>query len=316
MPDPETWLALCVAALVVFGPVVLIYLRYRREIRAARERLQRGSGRVIETSSGLAECAVTGEGPAVIVAHGVFGGCDQGLVYARRSLGDGFRAVVPSRFGYLRTPLPDGASPSLQADAYVSLLDALDVSRAAILGVSAGGISAIRFALRHPDRCSALVLISSTAPGQTFDDLPSKEVAAKAFRSDLLFWLMMVVLRPALRSIMGVPEKFKLKPEFQAELAELTSAMLPAAPRSAGSLFDFFVAVPDLNNGYPLEEIAVPTLIVSALDDPLTPHRNAQTMAERIPGARLIAIEIGGAMLLGHGEQVTAEVSSFLRENV
>jgi pimeloyl-ACP methyl ester carboxylesterase len=315
MRDPGTWLVLAVAALVVFGPAVLIYLRFRSEIRAARERVQRGGSHIIETARGPVEYAALGEGPAVVVSHRIFGGYDEGLLFARRNLGEEFRAIVPSRFGYLRTPLPDSASPAGQADAYAALLDALGVEKAAIIGTSAGGTSAIQFALRHPDRCLALVLCSSNAPGETNADLPPQGLAGVAFRSDLLFWLMTVVFRPGLRSMIGVPEKFKLTPEFETELAEVTGAMLPAAPRSAGALFDMFVSNPDINTGYPLEAIAVPALIVSAADDPLAPYRNAQAMADRIPGARLVTIENGGAMLLGHREQVKAEITAFLREH-
>jgi pimeloyl-ACP methyl ester carboxylesterase len=277
--------------------------------------LQRGGSQVIETACGPVEYAVLGEGQGAVVAHGIFGGCDQGLVFARRSLGERFRAIVPSRFGYLRTPLPDGASPARQADAHAALLDALGIKKTAIIGTSAGGTSAIQFALRHPDRCSALVLCSSNAPGKTKADLPPQRLAEVVFRSDLLFWLMTVAFRPGLRSILGVPEKFKLTPEFEAELAEVTAAMLPARPRSAGTLFDMFAANPDISTGYPLEAIAVPVLIVSAADDPLVPYRDAQAMAERIPGARLVSIENGGAVLLGHKEEVRAEITAFLTEH-
>jgi pimeloyl-ACP methyl ester carboxylesterase len=98
--------------------------------------------------------------------HGIFGGFDQGLVTARGNVGEEFHSIVPSRFGYLRTPLIDDASPSGQADAFACLLDALGIQQAAIAGTSAGGTSAIQYALRHPDRCAALVLISSNAPGE------------------------------------------------------------------------------------------------------------------------------------------------------
>jgi pimeloyl-ACP methyl ester carboxylesterase len=315
MGDSETWLALGLAFLVVFGPAVLIYLRFRREIRAAWARLQRGGSQVIETACGPIEVATFGEGPAVIIAHAMFGGYDQGLVIARERLGDDFRSIVPSRFGYLRTPLPDGASPARQADAHRALLDALGIEKAAIIGTSAGGTSAIQFALRHPDRCSALMLFSSNAPAEMNADRPPERLARVLFRSDLLFWLMTAVFRPGLRSTMGVPEKFKLTPEHEADLAEVMATTLPAYPRGAGTLFDMFVSIPDSSTGYPLESITAPVLIVSAVDDPLTPHRNAQAMAARIPGAKLVTIESGGAMLLGHKERVRAEITAFLQEH-
>ena len=70
----------------------------------------------------------------------------------------------------------------------------------------------------------------------------------------------------------------------------------------------------DINTGYPLEEITVPVLIINAVDDPLTLYENARSAAERIPGSRLVTIESGGHMLLGHEERIRAEVVAFLDE--
>ena len=63
-----------------------------------------------------------------------------------------------------------------------------------------------------------------------------------------------------------------------------------------------------------MQEIAVPTLIVNAVDDPLTLYKNAQAAAERIPNARLVTIEDGGHMMLGHEQRIRSEIESFLRE--
>ena len=74
-----------------------------------------------------------------------------GRLIARR-IGDDFFWICPSRFGYLRTPIPQNASFEAQADAYAALLDHLHIEKAAIIGLSIGGPSALLFALRHPDR--------------------------------------------------------------------------------------------------------------------------------------------------------------------
>ena len=291
---------------------VFIYARYRHDIRAARERVQNLGSRVVETACGPIEYATFGEGHPVLVIHGIFGGFDQGLVTARGQLGEGFRAIVPSRFGYLRTPLPDDASPAAQADAFACLLDALGIEQAAILGVSAGGTSAIQFALRHPDRCSALVLVSSNAPGEVEAGLPPKPLAKALFRSDFVFWLLTTYFRSSMGSIMGVPKGFELTPEYEADIAETMETILPVSPRADGALFDMYVSNPDINTGYPLEEIAVPVLIINAIDDPLALYDNARAMAERIPGAKLVTVESGGHMLLGHGERIRSEIGEFL----
>jgi pimeloyl-ACP methyl ester carboxylesterase len=229
-------------------------------------------------------------------------------------VGEGFHSIAPSRFGYLGTPLPDGASPATQADAYACLLDALGIEKAAILGTSAGATSAIQFALRHPDRCSALVLFSANAPGEAEVTLLPEPVARTLFRSDFAFWLMTAYFAPSMRSMMGVPEGFELTPEYEAEVDRVSRTVLPVNPRADGALFDMFISNPDINTGYPLEEIAVPVLIVNAKDDPLTLYENASDAAERIPGAKLVTIEDGGHMMLGHEKEIRSKIVGFLEK--
>ena len=308
------WLVAGALAVVAVVVALLIYARYRRDIRIAQEHLKSGGSQVVETACGPIEYATVGEGYPVLVVHGIFGGFDQGLVIARGNVGQGFRSIVPSRFGYLRTPLPNGASPAGQADAYACLLDALSIEQAAIVGTSAGETSALQFCLRHPDRCSALVLFSSSLPGETEAALPPEPAARAMFKSNFIFWLVTTYFSSSLRSIMGVPDGFELTPEYEADVAEVMKTILPVSPRSDGALFDMFVSNPDVNSGYLLEEIVVPILIVNAVDDPLTLYKNAQAAAERIPNARLVTIEDGGHMMLGHEQRIRSEIESFLRE--
>jgi pimeloyl-ACP methyl ester carboxylesterase len=46
----------------------------------------------------------------------------------------------------------------VQADAFVQLLDHLGIDKVVVVGISAGAWSSLQFAVRHPDRCRALVL--------------------------------------------------------------------------------------------------------------------------------------------------------------
>ena len=142
-----------------------IWFTYSRDISAARERVATGS-KVINTPCGAIEYAdigPTSNAPAILAIHGAGGGFDQSLDLARDFRVEGYRVVAPSRFGYLRTPLPADASAAAQADAHACLLDALGIPRAAIIGASAGAPSAMQFALRHAGRCRALVALVPAA---------------------------------------------------------------------------------------------------------------------------------------------------------
>ena len=99
---------------------------------------------MVGTGCGPIEFQATGQGVPLLIIHGSGGGHDQGMAWARPLAQDGVRVIAMSRFGYLRTPRPADASPEAQADAHVCLMDALGIQRAAVMGVSAGGPSAMQ----------------------------------------------------------------------------------------------------------------------------------------------------------------------------
>ena len=143
----------------VFSPGGFSIKQYQKELSIASDRILEGS-MVVKTAQGLIEYSTAGKGLPVLFIHGAGGGHDMGRLFARR-IGDDFYWICPSRFGYLRTPIPEDASFESQADTYAALLDYLHIEKAAIIGSSIGGPSALLFALRHPNRCAALVLPSA-----------------------------------------------------------------------------------------------------------------------------------------------------------
>ena len=55
------WLATGALAIAIVVVAVLVYARFRRDIRAAQERLQSGGSQVIETECGPIEYATLGD---------------------------------------------------------------------------------------------------------------------------------------------------------------------------------------------------------------------------------------------------------------
>lgn len=135
-----------------------VFLTFRRDLAASRKKLA-GLSKLVETAAGRIEIAEIGTGFPVLFSHGAGGGFDQGLAIGVPIAAAGFRIIAVSRFGYLRSSEPKDCSPEAQADAYAALLKSLDIRRAAIIGGSAGGPSAMQFAIRHPEICAALVLV-------------------------------------------------------------------------------------------------------------------------------------------------------------
>lgn len=312
-------LYICGAFILIGGTVT--YAVFRRDIRAARAQVTTGS-HLISTACGPIEFAEAGTGTPVLAIHGDGGGFDAGLELGRPLIGRGFRVIAPSRFGYLRTPLPADASPMAQADAHACLLDALKIERVAVMAASAGSPSAMQLCIRHPERCSALVLISPQAWAP--QDLTGPKQGPPRFlmpllkatmRSDFLFWATTKMPKAVvLKTFLGTPvEDFnKASPSQQVETLGLARTVLPIEPRSAGMWND------SVTNGsvprYDVERITAPTLLIAAQDDLYKTHVYARYSAEHIPAATLVSYPTGGHILIGHPEAFE-EIVRFLAEH-
>ncbi|SPF42111.1 Alpha/beta hydrolase fold [Candidatus Sulfopaludibacter sp. SbA4] len=250
---------------------------------------------MIETARGAVECVRSGEGAAVLLLHGAMGGYDQGLHLGQAALGStGFEFIAVSRPGYLRTPLALGPTPEQQADLCAGVLDALAIRQAAAIAISGGGQCALQFALRHPGRCRALVMISACS-------------APLTVRVPLRFHLMTLMTRlPGVLSSMR--RKAENDPEWAAGRAipdpalraktlndpeagpllraHLLSTMDRMAERLPGTRND--IAQSRAPFAYPVERILAPVLIVHGTADQAVPFAQAESLAARlVPGELL-----------------------------
>jgi pimeloyl-ACP methyl ester carboxylesterase len=293
------------------------FLVYWSELRSTRARLVAGS-RIAPTRHGPIEYTVRGHGPPVLVVHGAGGGYDQGVHFARALGGDASRCIIPSRFGYLRSPLPADASPAAQADAFADLLDTLGIERVALLAMSGGVPPSLQFALRHPERTSALVLISSApyTPLTADQKLPVPIWVYHAlFRSDFPFWLIHKVARARMETMFDVTPALRaaMSPEERAMVTGMVDAFQPVTQRMDGVRNEG--AAIDPRAGQRVEAIDSPTLVVHARDDHINPYGVGAYTAEHIPGAEFMSLATGGHLLLGHHAEVRARAAAFLREH-
>jgi pimeloyl-ACP methyl ester carboxylesterase len=304
---------------------VLVSVRYQREVQQARQRVSAGS-ELADTPCGPIEYALAGNGPPVLVVHGAGGGFDQALDFAEIPLESGFRVIAPSRFGYLRSPLPADASPAAQADTYACLLEYLDLRGVAVVGASAGAPSAMQFALRYPDRTAALVLLNPAAYPTQIEQrsegaIPKQTSAAPEFlfdaavKSDFLFWAATRIAPETMASIMLAtpPEDIHgASNDEQARAARVLEHLQPVSLRRPGLLND--AAITPCVPRYDLERISAPTLVVGIADDLYRTFEGARYTAEHIPSARFISYPTGGHIWVGRQNEIMSELLGFLEQ--
>ena len=306
------WIVLALATgLVVIAGV------YLWQMRLAYHRVA-GQSEVFAVGGERIEYAQGGAGAPVLVVHGSGGGFDQGALIAGAVIGDGFHWIAPSRFGYLRSTMPAGATFETQADAYARLLDHLGIRRTAVVALSQGGPSALYFALKYPERVQSLVLLScgvaSSTDAQQAEANRSGDLLKTIFRYDLAYWGFSTALRKPLMHLLGASDEViaGFTPGQQELVDQVIDFMNPAVPRYAGVALDNRAAMP----GGRIAAIRAPTLIFHAADDTLQLVRNAEFAAATIPGARLRRFERGGHLLIAVEQpRIRAEVQAFIRSH-
>lgn len=222
---------------------VWIAWHFNRDLKAANTDVLRGS-LLIDTRCGSIEYQEVGAGVPLLMVHGSGGGHDQGIAFAGNLAHKGVRVIAMSRFGYLRTPMPADASPAAQADAHVCLLDALNIKRAAVIGGSAGGPSALQMAIRHPDRVSALILLVPLAYKPVTVSNSAKPLAPWAeaivmqlIGSDFLLWMGSHVARDlVIRYVLATPPEQVRRTSLAERLRvnAIVDHILPVSSRAAG----------------------------------------------------------------------------------
>ena len=258
-----------------------------------------GNSVVTETSKGPVEYMIEGESQNyTLLLHGTPG--------SYRTFGilplleNDFSVISPSRPGYFRTPLSVGETAQEQADAYAALLDTLHIDSVIVIAYSGGGPSAIQFALRHPDKCSRLVLISVISQKMTNEDSFIQSLFSMEYGT--WFVIKMMLSQSQDENFIPVAETY------------LQSDIFPPSETNSGRENDIyqFTHLED----YPLEQIQVPTIIIHGTNDEIIPISEAENLASKIPAARLLKQDGKDhfQVVFFEVESVYSQVASLLRE--
>jgi pimeloyl-ACP methyl ester carboxylesterase len=165
------------------------------------------------------------------------------------------------------------------------VVDALKLDRFALLGMSQGGPAAIRYAVKHPERVTHLILYGSYARGRNQRDeeefTPTMEEAMCAlirsgWGSD----------NDAYRELFSARYVSSSNREHIAWLNELEA--ISATPAMAER---YFRALGTIDISDMLRKVTVPTLVLHCQGDRATPIRYGLEIAAGIAGARFVPLE-------------------------
>lgn len=291
--------------LLVFA--IIVAIQYRIDIGRAYKRLGNYDIKTIYCDYGKMSYIDEGIGEPILISHGILGGYDQAYVTLKSLVGNGYRKIAPSRFGYPGSDLPDQPTPENQAKAFLNLLDQLGIQKTYIITTSAGGAAGIMFAAKYPQRVKGLILLSLGVPAvkKTRREIRGMMGPPKPLVNDFPMWFAAKYFR------------FVFNAMFASETDKsVYDTMLPVKPRKKGIKADEAITNIDMDinyDDYIIENITAPILVVHAKDDPLARYENTEKFILRA-NAETAVFETGGHLITGHGDAVSTVIKEFIEK--
>ncbi len=189
------------------------------------------------------------------------------------------------------------------------IVEANELEKFPLLGISRGAAVAIEYARRYPEKVTKLVLYGGFLKGR------AKGNEQEVRRQELLMSAIETgweKQNPAFRQLFAalfVPEGNREQHDWFSELCRKT-----ASTENAMRIQNIASSIDVKSRA---NEIDIPTLVMHAKDDAVVPLEAGQAMATEIPGAQFVQLESQNHLLLGDEpawEQFCDEVMHFLKQ--
>ena len=221
---------------------------------------------------------VTGsEGAPVVVLSNSLGSTLSMWDAQADALAEHFRVVRYDTRGHGGSPVPPGPYDIDDlTDDVVALLDGLGVETAHFVGLSLGGMTGMRLAARHPERVDRLVVLCTGAHLEPASAWHDRAATVRAGGSEAV--------------AEAVVARWFTAPYLEAHPAVRASceAVVAATPAEGYASCCEVIATMDLRADLP--RISAPTLAIAGADDPATPPRHLEAIADGVQDGRLLVV--------------------------
>src|SRR4051794_4663170 len=234
---------------------------------------------------------VSGAGPALVLLHGATSAGREDFAAQLPSMSKAFQVIVPNARGHGRTKwdAADGFTYDWLVDDLKAFVDAMGLGTFHLLGFSMGGMTALQFASRWPERLRTLVLVGITTQRE-----PRASVG---------------------RRLMDPPVILARNPGWGAELSRRHDPVQgPGAWQRLLPAIAADIAVQPLLTPAAVYRIDPPTLVVCGDRDPFVPVEQASALARQLPDGRLfVAPDCGHEVMVRRPGLFNEAVSGFYR---
>ena len=294
------WIVMALAALVA---ALALWSGYGAR---GGERLVPLDGRLVEILGARLHVVELGEGPPVVMVHGIL---SQLRVFSHslaKRLASDHRVILVDRpgWGYSSGPRLGVAA---QADAIAALIDRLGLEKPLLVGHSMGGAVSLALALAHPDKVRGLALIAPYTQPIERPPEPLKGLVVPPALRRLIAWTLAVPI--AMRTGRAKTVEIFRPDPVPADFAVKGGGVLAIRPASfEQGAFEMRAAPPAMQaQALRYGEIALPVAILYGHGDTLLdPELHGTDTARQIKGATCTLIEGGHMLPITHPDAVEA----------
>jgi len=196
------------------------------------------------------------------------------------ALADRYRVLRYDWRGHGQTDAPPGAYTLAQFEAdAVGLMDALAIDQVNWVGISTGGMIGQGLAINYPDRIASLALCNTTSMANPWYKswVAERQAVVKESGMDPVWDMTHKLWFTDAFADAQSPEYEHIREIF---------VRTPVAGYLGGTS-----AVADLGYLPELNKVSVPTLVIAAGDDPVTPVDHSEAIHQAIPGSTLVVVD-------------------------
>lgn len=254
---------------------------------------------LLPSPAGRLYAEVTGEGPIVVLQHGLCGDIAQPKEVFPR--GRFAHAALDCR-GHGRSPAGNLNALTIAhfTDDLAQMIDLLPTAPVAVGGISMGAAMALRLAVTRPDLVPALVL---SRPAWVTGDAPANmqpnAVAGRMLAQGLAAFEASDTAR--MLAVQGPDNLSSLRGFFQRQPQDVTAALLTRISADGPGVTEADLAA-----------LRIPVLVLGSAEDYVHPFAHAEALARMIPGARLVDLPPKGRDKAAHVAACQTAILEFL----
>lgn len=272
--------------------------------------------RTLNTTIGPIEYSIYGKGEPLLFIHGGHSNAKEILSHKHIDP-EKFILITPSRPGYGNTPVSNNLTPIDASKQIIELMNALDFKKFTVIGISAGGLTAIALTSLYPGRVNKFVLVSSISKRwlNSNDELYKKgkqlfNPKVEKYTWGLLKFFLKLFPKMIIKKMTAELSTAEINDIKKEEIKDMKSMLLNQRSKNG-----FIIDLEHNLEENIIEKIKASTLIIHSKNDKTISKEHPFYAKEKIKNSKLIWVDNKWGHLIWVGkesEEIINHINTFL----